>query len=531
MLRECAALARDHGHRSVSELRELRGPAETAVRSFFDSAARADPQWSYAYSSRIPLAIPDYPDLVMIFLLHALEAVHPDAQVHTLVTDDWRSQLLSFMFEGGAPPDFRAPSRRGLARASRSLARHAFAPTPPRACDFVVFTLGDAVARGAPDSYFGALASTLAQHGSVLTVYAAPGTQLRFRGRTRAVPLETFLGPADPLRAWASSASVHRAQIARAPSALPPPPAQDAALIAYLRGCEHASGEVAMQRVMAQAFERMFAHLKPTAVVYPFENRSWEKHLLRAARRNGVTRCVGYQHSSLTPRHLAFSGAAGLTGLKDLPDAIVTCGEVTAERIRSEVPQARALVTAGAALRARRLDIAPPDKPGVLVPISSSRAEAWELLRAVHELARRVPVPVIVRTHPTIPIDDLYSQFDWPEHVRLSRGRALAEDLGAADVVVYSSSTVALEGLLYGRLPVFLDIGDIPSGNPLDANLDFALQASNADELVRAVESLRTRSADALARLREHGRTYAERYLVEPTPERIERIARLIAQC
>jgi len=285
-----------------------------------------------------------------------------------------------------------------------------------------------------------------------------------------------------------------------------------------------------MQRVMAQAFERMCKRLKPKAVVYPFENRSWEKHLLRAARRNGA-RCIGYQHSSLTPRHLAFSGAAGLTGMNDLPDTIITCGEITAERIRKEFPQARTLVTVGAALRARRLKVKPPEKWGVLAPISSSRAEAWEMLRAIHELALRTDVPTIVRTHPTIPIDDLYTQFEWPAHVRLSSGRSLAEDFNETSLVVYSSSTVALEGLLYGRLPIFLDICDVPSGNPLDAGLDFAFCASNADQLVHAVVDLGARSAEALTELRERARSYAERYLVEPTNARIERMAQLIAAC
>ena len=44
------------------------------------------------------------------------------------------------------------------------------------------------------------LAPALARYGSVLTVYAAPGRQLRFRARDATVPLEAFLGPADPLR-------------------------------------------------------------------------------------------------------------------------------------------------------------------------------------------------------------------------------------------------------------------------------------------------------------------------------------------
>jgi hypothetical protein len=275
----------------------------------------------------------------------------------------------------------------------------------------------------------------------------------------------------------------------------------------------------------------MFERLKPKAVVYPFENRSWEKNLLRAARRNGVARCVGYQHSSLTPRHLAFSSAAGLSGMDDLPDTILTCGEITAARIRTEIPQARTLVTVGAALRARRLSVAPPTNWGVLVPISSSRAEAWEILRALHQLAQRTDMPIVVRTHPAIPIDDLYGQFRWPAHVLLSRGRSLADDFADSALVVYSSSTVALEGMLYGRLPIYLEIGDVPSGNPIDEDHDFVFCAPNADALADVVARIRALPDGRLATLREQARAYAERYLIEPTPERVKHMAALIAQC
>ena len=524
MLREAEAIAREQGHRSISELPELRGTAEGLLREFFDVASRSDPQWRYAFSSRVPLAIPDYPDIALIFLLRALNAPHEPTDVHVLAADEWQAQLALFVAHGGAQPVFAAGGVRGPARAARSLARRVCAPQRPRSCDVVLFTLGDNVAMGAPDAYFGDLAGAIGRSCSVITVFAASGKRLRFSTLARALPLEAFLHFTDVLRAW--TASKPREQQDNDARATPV-----AALMAYLRAREHVSGEVVMQRVMAEAFERMFARLRPKAVVYPFENRSWEKNLLSAARRHGVARCVGYQHSSLTPRHLAFSAAAGLSGRDDLPDTILTCGEITADRIRKEVPQARTLVTVGAALRARRLPVAPAPKWAVLAPVSSSRAEAWEMLVALQQLAARSDTPIRVRTHPTIPIDDLYEQFRWPAHVQLSRGRSLAEDFEEAALVVYSSSTVALEGMLYGRLPIYLEIGDVPSGNPIDGEHEFAFRAANVEELIELVAQIRGYSQERLEMLRGKARAYAERYLVEPTPANVERMAQLIARC
>jgi hypothetical protein len=182
-------------------------------------------------------------------------------------------------------------------------------------------------------------------------------------------------------------------------------------------------------------------------------------------------------------------------------------------------------------MRARRLTLEPPAGWGVLAPISSSRAEGWEILRLLHDFGGGADTPVIVRTHPTIPVDDLYAQFEWPDRVRLSRGRSLADDLTAASIVAYSSSTVALEGMLYGRLPIYLDIGDIPSGNPIHGEHPFVFRAATGAELRETIARIRAFPADKLASLRERARDYAERYLVEPTPHNVERMAALMARC
>src|SRR6185295_3656047 len=96
----------------------------------------------------------------------------------------------------------------------------------------------------------------------------------------------------------------------------------------------------------------------------------------------------------------------------------------------------------------------------------------------------------IVRTHPTIPVADLFALFRWPETVELSAGRTLAQDLSLATMVAYSSSTVALEGMLHGRLPIFIDTGETPSGDPIAGEHAFKFRARDGASLARQIDRI-----------------------------------------
>ena len=102
-------------------------------------------------------------------------------------------------------------------------------------------------------------------------------------------------------------------------------------------------------------------------------------------------------------------------------------------------------ITVGASLRTVRQNVPPPTSAAALVAISSNRNEALSLLKTTHEAAAFTRVSFIVRTHPTIPVEDLFALFASKPNVQLSTGLTLAEDLSRVSAVAYSSSTVALE--------------------------------------------------------------------------------------
>jgi hypothetical protein len=196
-----------------------------------------------------------------------------------------------------------------------------------------------------------------------------------FAGGCSACAIRAFVTPLSVVCAW------FRALFWAARDAKVPQHASLAALHRHMRLTEIRSGEYFMQRVLEVGFAGMLRHVRADVLVYPFENRSWEKHLLAQAQRHGVHRRVGYQHSSITPRHLAFHIADGDDASRYLPDCIVTIGAQTESLLKEWAPTLAGRITVGASLRTVRQNVPPPTSAAVLVAISSNRNEALSLLK------------------------------------------------------------------------------------------------------------------------------------------------------
>lgn len=424
---------------------------------------------------------------------------------------------------GKPPPSFPTqdvqagptPGPRAWGRFMRSLLRAMIHRAPQLQTEVLIFSLAGKGAAGARDAYFGSLVEWLHSE-RVATVYLAAGAETSLPGTTGRIPLESYASAGDVLAAWSEG---RRAGLV----SLPADP-DHAALAARLAQQEIAAGDAFMHALMRRAFAKMLAALRPRVLVYPFENRAWEKSLLAAARAAGVERVVGYQHSSITPRHLAFEQGPGPLPLQ--PDGVITVGSVTAQWLRERAPAMACLVTVGASLRRGTAAIPLPAAHGLLVAISSSRDEALALMRMVHAAA--LPVPVVIRSHPTIPVGDLFARFGWPAQVRLSAGATLEHDLAAATMVVYSSSTVALEGMLHRRLPLFADIGDVPAADPLIGDCPVKSGAADGAGLAALVDAVCRMSAPDLEARRSAAKRYAEEYLREPDAARIQAVVRAI---
>jgi hypothetical protein len=278
-------------------------------------------------------------------------------------------------------------------------------------------------------------------------------------------------------------------------------------------------GDFFYQSFLSLTFKNVFSILKPSILVYPFENRSWEKLLLLSAYEAECSKTIGYQHSSITPRHLSLKISKREFNAKECPNKIITVGRFTFNWLKSNSPAIAERLVIGGSLRKIKIKFSLPESKGILLAMSSSLNEAKKMLLIINKVSKAItnPIPIIVRPHPTINIDALFNSMSWPNHVVLSKNKDLNQDIFESHVIIYSSSTVVIEGMLSGRLPIFLNIDDCPSGDPLLGKATFV--ASSAIETISILNQLEHFSKTELRKAQKRAIKFSEEYLQDINPE------------
>lgn len=529
-LRELDATDWESKPREVAEQRTLYPRALQRIEKFFAWAESLDPQRLFAFASRVPLACPDYLEVQKLFLLDEyVRSAGPGNEILVYASDpDLRSVLQTCFAEDhnsqGAAGRSLKPGHRAWARLVRTVLR-AFGgwitrlPGGGAGSHRALFFSPAVTDACRPDPYFGRLFAEMLADGSGVRVVLSPGSDWYPLCNTGTARIESFLKPVDLLRL-----TLHMLRPANCPVTVGSGPGQtlEAAVFGFMARGEVRRGDPAQSLVIELGIGRALSRIRPDAFVYPFENRNWEKRLARVAHNAGV-RSVGYQHSSVTPRHLAFGLAEDTVRRDELPDAIVTVGPVTQARLVAETSRFHDLpvIEAASLRRVEAPEIKPPGL-GILFAISSSRSESLRIIRFAYRFAGLTSIPILVRAHPTIPIHDIVKLYDWPEHVQFTAERTLQADLDEVRAVAFASSTVVIEGMLCGRLPIYVDIGDIPSGDPIPGEFPFKRSASSPEELRQLVlEGFLDGAGDApMGAL---ARNYAESYLSAPSEARLQR--------
>lgn len=270
------------------------------------------------------------------------------------------------------------------------------------------------------------------------------------------------------------------------------------------------------------AMRRLGKRLAPRLVIYPYENKSLEKLLLLGLRESApACRIHGYQHTSVTPRHTTLLFATNEAKHTPLPDRIVTVGDVTRVWLDENGRYPQGLLRTGFALRQpqrapieRRRDMTPATVR-VLFALSSSVAELIEAARWLLDASRLSPGwKFAIRPHPEFPLGRLPADLRRAvEKLSIDfTGSSLEENLLWCDVVVYTSSTVALEALMAGRPIVNLDLGDLLNADPVIEETPLRWRADSVEQMMDAILEIATLEADALDRKRQESRWFTERY-------------------
>jgi hypothetical protein len=292
-----------------------------------------------------------------------------------------------------------------------------------------------------------------------------------------------------------------------------------------------AKGGYLLNALLYHAARRFARASSPERVLIPYENKSLEKTLLLGLREGAPgCRVIGYQHTSVTPRHTTLLFAAGEAVVTPLPDLIVTAGDVARDYLERHGNYPAGMLVTGCALRqAAGTALAPTAgdaRPRVLLALSSSRfelASAVEFLRQAEALD--AGFDLAVRPHPEFPLRLLPATLRaWvAAHARDCSGSALQENLEWCTAVAYASSTVALEAMMRGRPVINLDLGEMIVPDPVVGEPPLWRRVSTPPELARALEDLRALAPEALAAERAAAAGYVERYFRPVSRPALER--------
>lgn len=274
---------------------------------------------------------------------------------------------------------------------------------------------------------------------------------------------------------------------------------------------------------------RLFLRKRPLRrLIYPYENKSLEKMLLLAVRAEcPACLIIGYQHTSITPRHTTFRFSGAEIAATPLPDRIITVGEITRRYLEEQGRYPAGMLQAGCALR--QSSPAPDtDAPGVsgriLVALSSS---LHELVAATGFMMRvaaaRKDLQIGIRPHPEFPLALLPEHLHrWiHDHAIDLSGTPLRENLRWCSATAYVSSTVALECLMLGKPVINLDLGEIIIPDPVLDPPPLWQRVADPDAFLAALAATDAVPAETRLSNAQRTRDYMQSYFSPVTPTAI----------
>ncbi|MDD5069558.1 MAG: hypothetical protein PHV17_02420 [Candidatus Omnitrophica bacterium] len=275
-----------------------------------------------------------------------------------------------------------------------------------------------------------------------------------------------------------------------------------------------------------------FSRIRPEHFIYPFEMHPWEKMMLIALREicpKAVA--VGYQHVALTPRHLNLIFSQKEKDLMPFPDRVVTLGEITREIIVKNNCFLKAQVISGCALRqspcssrVKSTCLKKSKGLNVAVIMASSVQEHIGLVKLANDCARLLKgrCRFFLRSHPTIDLNQVINQSGGlVEGCERSSGQ-LVELLQMSDLVMYTSSTVAIEALSFGRPVIYADLGDLISPDPLYDYDGMVSRITSSADFSSSLSCLENMTDQKFSDMINHGIEYANKYFIPVNHSNLE---------
>jgi len=238
-------------------------------------------------------------------------------------------------------------------------------------------------------------------------------------------------------------------------------------------------------------------------ILYPFENKSLEKMLVLAARSaKDCPKIIGYQHTSITPRHSTQFFVENEAGKTPLPDKIVTVGGVTKRYMEKHGNYPAGILVAGCALRQewssqKANKYRERKNVRILLALSSSKKELEKSIQYMKSVKILLPeIEIGIRPHPEFPLTLLSKeQLEWIEENAIDFSRTmLSDNIDWCHLTAYVSSTVALETLMRGKPVIKISIGDVISPDPVIGDVSFHWDAKDEADMVEILVYIKNMS-------------------------------------
>lgn len=419
-------------------------------------------------------------------------------------------------------------------------ARLSFSKEPERKYDYAIFTQFENSSFRVPDKfndvYFGNLAEHIRKRGmSVITCGFAPygltpalksGKKL---SASRVYPFEYFLGVNSVFKCAVGVFKARMQIMAKR---------QNAKILGE-DVSEFIKDEIRKAITTEQLFKNLSVYyavkcfmkkVRIKKVLYPFENRAWEKMVLFGVKESGAkVSTAGYQHAALTPKHTNFIFEKGEAEYTPLPDSIISMGKVTAGLMADYFKVPNDKIRTGCALRqsiAPKPDAKAIDPKGdinILVALASNLDEYVRTINFLDEACLKNNYKIKLRPHPSIDLNRAL-KINKPKNLKftIDKGAKLNDAITASDIIIYSSSTVAIEAIASGKPVICVDAGEYINTDPLFAFSLFKWDCKDPKDLCGVIENIVSLRGEDLRKKREAGVSYARDYFCLPDDESLK---------
>ena len=422
--------------------------------------------------------------------------------------------------------------RHGLAwrRRLSAAAREAF----DKPWDIVMVThfpssLGGTTLPDYRDSYFGPLPGWLADQGLAVLVINCPSgnesavcTAFENSGRLAGrAPTLGVLSRGEIIRGWLAAWRTPRNLTAPDQSRM----LDTQAIAAALR---QQRTSVVFGNWLETGLRRILANSPRAEVLHIYENNPWERACAFAADGRPVT---GYLHCAINPGQPKYYDTPRSDKLRPKPNRVICTGPEAKSVLEDLYEPANTEILTGCALR-ETYDLEtparqePPRRITRVLALLEGLPTAAMLLYWLEDAAGLFSedTEFAVRGHPIdSPLPWLAKlagvSLDGSGRLAASTYATLDDDLAAADVVVFKTSTTAYKALFSGIPIVWFDDGGVFPDDPLYRSTDLKRRARTPEDLKAACDTFSTLDTDTYRRELDAARRYILATFAAPTEE------------